>query len=189
MEVNMNKIFGIGICLLLLGACIPFINAKEVYEMNEQETMWYLVTAYNDLNAQYNSLYFIAFGITAPEVEHTPFYEMTQNELGWWLVTQINDLKTKNIWLQNYIAHPRMTYTIGSGGGSSSSSPIETPIENLTYSRYDLNKDGIVGVDDYMIMEGQWAKNCSEIDCTADFNGDGIVGVDDYMILELNWGK
>jgi len=50
----------------------------------------------------------------------------------------------------------------------------------------DLNGDGIVGVDDLLIVIANWGP-CGP-DCPADINGDGIVGVDDLLIVIANWG-
>ena len=44
----------------------------------------------------------------------------------------------------------------------------------------DLNDDGIVGVDDLLILLGDWGP-CSG--CPADINGDAVVGVDDLLIM------
>jgi len=49
----------------------------------------------------------------------------------------------------------------------------------------DLNRDGIVGVEDLLILIAQWG-TCSV--CSADFDGDAIVGVEDLLILIAAWG-
>ncbi|MDG2199846.1 MAG: S8 family serine peptidase [Phycisphaerales bacterium] len=51
----------------------------------------------------------------------------------------------------------------------------------------DINGDGIVGVDDLLIVIASWGP-CGP-DCQADINGDGIVGVDDLLIVLANWGS
>ncbi len=44
----------------------------------------------------------------------------------------------------------------------------------------DLDGDGLVGVDDLLILLSQWG-DCP--DCSGDLDGDGTVSVDDLLIL------
>jgi len=44
----------------------------------------------------------------------------------------------------------------------------------------DINGDGVVGVDDLLIMLSQWG-SCSG--CSGDLDGNGEVGVDDLLLL------
>ena len=48
----------------------------------------------------------------------------------------------------------------------------------------DLNGDGVVGVDDLLVLLSQWG-SCGG--CPADINGDGEVGVDDLLELLANF--
>ena len=50
----------------------------------------------------------------------------------------------------------------------------------------DINQDGLVGVQDLIILLTQWL--CMG-DCTADLNGDGIVNFTDIALLFHTWGE
>ena len=52
----------------------------------------------------------------------------------------------------------------------------------------DLNGDGMVGVDDLLILLGNWGPCADCDDCVADIDGDCSVGVKDLLILLANWG-
>ena len=52
----------------------------------------------------------------------------------------------------------------------------------------DLNGDGTVGVDDLLILLGNWGPCADCDDCVADLDGDCSVGVKDLLILLGNWG-
>ena len=49
----------------------------------------------------------------------------------------------------------------------------------------DINEDGMVTVDDLLLVIGQWG--CTGI-CSADANGDGIVNVEDLLVVIGAWG-
>ena len=51
----------------------------------------------------------------------------------------------------------------------------------------DINGDGLVGVDDLLIVIANWG-SCDSTECPGDLNGDGMVGVDDLLIVIANWG-
>ncbi|MHC4216996.1 MAG: hypothetical protein ACYSU7_00935 [Planctomycetota bacterium] len=53
----------------------------------------------------------------------------------------------------------------------------------------DLNGDGSVGVNDFLILLGAWGPCGDCANCPADFDGDCIVGVTDFLILLANWGS
>ncbi len=48
----------------------------------------------------------------------------------------------------------------------------------------DLNNDGIVGINDFLIVIGSWGL----VHSSADLDGDGSVGVGDFLIVLGNWG-
>jgi hypothetical protein len=48
----------------------------------------------------------------------------------------------------------------------------------------DLDGDGVVGVDDLLILLGSWGA-CTG--CPGDINGDGTVGVDDLLVMLANF--
>jgi hypothetical protein len=70
----------------------------------------------------------------------------------------------------------------GSGGGSTSS-PI--PTSSPTPLLGDINGDGIVNIQDYVLLSNAFGTNNS----SADLNSDGIVNLQDYVILSNNFGK
>ena len=49
----------------------------------------------------------------------------------------------------------------------------------------DLDGDGIVGVEDLLIVISQWG-TCSG--CVADIDGNGVVDIEDLLIVIANWG-
>ncbi len=49
----------------------------------------------------------------------------------------------------------------------------------------DITGDGVVGVDDILVLVSLWDTN----DDQADVNGDGIVGTDDLLLVIANWGN
>jgi hypothetical protein len=51
----------------------------------------------------------------------------------------------------------------------------------------DLNCDGVVSVQDLLILIGHWGVCDDPDDCGADLNGDGIVNALDLLILLSNW--
>ncbi|MHC4101845.1 MAG: carboxypeptidase regulatory-like domain-containing protein, partial [Planctomycetota bacterium] len=48
----------------------------------------------------------------------------------------------------------------------------------------DINGDGVVDVNDFLQLLGEWG--CT--DCASDINGDGIVDVSDFLELLADWG-
>lgn len=50
----------------------------------------------------------------------------------------------------------------------------------------DVSGDGSVGVDDLLIVIGDW--NCAGAACAGDVDGDLLVGVDDLLLVIANWG-
>lgn len=52
----------------------------------------------------------------------------------------------------------------------------------------DLNRDGVVDVDDLFILLAAWGECADPDNCPADLNEDGVVDVDDLFILLANWG-
>ncbi len=54
----------------------------------------------------------------------------------------------------------------------------------------DLDGDGVVGINDFLILLGTWGP-CPEPcppSCVADLDGDCSVGIEDFLILLGNWG-
>ncbi len=50
---------------------------------------------------------------------------------------------------------------------------------------WDLDCDGIVGINDFLDLLAAWGPNPGH---PADFDGDGIVGITDFLALLANWG-
>ena len=48
----------------------------------------------------------------------------------------------------------------------------------------DLDGDGIVGIDDLLIVISSWG-SCDG--CPADFDNNGEVGIDDLLVVIANW--
>ena len=53
----------------------------------------------------------------------------------------------------------------------------------------DVNDDGIVNVEDLLILLGSWGECANDDTCSADFNGDGSVSIDDLLVLIAAWGS
>jgi len=64
--------------------------------------------------------------------------------------------------------------------------PITPPIdpEPLT-SLGDLNYDGVINIQDYILLSNAFGTN----DKKADLNDDRVVNIQDYIILSNNFGK
>jgi len=67
------------------------------------------------------------------------------------------------------------------GGNNADHYPLEEPWLPLTG---DINGDGIVNVDDLLLVLGAWGPNPGH---PADINGDGVVNVEDLLIVLANW--
>ena len=52
----------------------------------------------------------------------------------------------------------------------------------------DLDGDGIVGVNDLLLLFASWGQCDDCDDCNADLDGNCTVGVNDCLILLSNWG-
>jgi len=53
----------------------------------------------------------------------------------------------------------------------------------------DLDRDGVVGIVDFLILLGEWGLCPAPPDtCAADLDGDGVVGILDFLLLLANWG-
>ena len=53
----------------------------------------------------------------------------------------------------------------------------------------DLDGDGTVGIDDFLVLLGAWGSCPAQPDaCPADLDLDSCVGITDFLILLGNWG-
>jgi hypothetical protein len=78
------------------------------------------------------------------------------------------------------------------GGGYSN---YNTGAEGVAVFKYDalvttgdLDGDGVVGVNDFLILLGAWGPCGDCAGCPADLDGDCQVGVNDFLILLAFWG-
>ena len=53
----------------------------------------------------------------------------------------------------------------------------------------DLSGDGIVGVNDFLLLLSDWGACANCENCEADFDDDCIVGITDFLILLAHWGS
>jgi subtilisin family serine protease len=51
----------------------------------------------------------------------------------------------------------------------------------------DLDLDGTVGINDFLLLLAAWGPCPVDDDCLADLDGDGVVGVVDFLTLLANW--
>ncbi|MDP7029111.1 MAG: hypothetical protein QF733_02710 [Phycisphaerales bacterium] len=63
------------------------------------------------------------------------------------------------------------------------SAEIDAVVDAGPWTDADLNGDGVVGVDDLLMIIGAWG----EQDSSADLDQDGVVGVDDLLIVLDAW--
>ncbi len=52
----------------------------------------------------------------------------------------------------------------------------------------DLDLDGAVGIDDFLLLLAAWGPCPPDDGCLADLDGDGAVGVGDFLLLLAGWG-
>ncbi len=52
----------------------------------------------------------------------------------------------------------------------------------------DLNGDGVVGIDDFLILLASWGSCPPAAACPADLDDDGVVGITDFLMLLAAWG-
>ena len=56
----------------------------------------------------------------------------------------------------------------------------------MWYVKFDLNGDGEVGVEDFVIFNSSFGLTC---ECAPDFNGDGFVGAADFVEFNSAFGS
>ncbi len=49
----------------------------------------------------------------------------------------------------------------------------------------DIDGDGEVGINDFLLVIGNWGPNPGH---PADLDGDGMVGISDFLLVIGNWG-
>ena len=59
------------------------------------------------------------------------------------------------------------------------------PSPTVNYTPGDINEDGVVNIQDYILLSNVFGSSNTD----ADINSDGIVNIQDYVILSNNFGK
>lgn len=65
---------------------------------------------------------------------------------------------------------------------------IDTSITIVSPCPGDVNRDGVVNVDDLLIVLNNWGDCDDPNDCPADVTGTGVIDVDDLLIVLNSWG-
>ena len=58
----------------------------------------------------------------------------------------------------------------------------------LTGTPADIDGDGLVGINDFLILLASWGPCPPTGDCGSDLDCDGLVGITDFLILLASWG-
>ncbi len=67
-------------------------------------------------------------------------------------------------------------------------SPIFTDAIEVRLPPGDIDGDGVVGINDFLIVLGRWGACPPSPDpCPADLDGDGVVGIGDFLLVIGNW--
>jgi hypothetical protein len=93
-----------------------------------------------------------------------------------------------------FTANTKIRYTANDADPQSIN---ESGVDGLTISAIhceegllgDIDGDGIVGVNDFLILLGDWGwctRPCPPV-CAASLDGNCTVGVNDFLILLANW--
>ena len=69
------------------------------------------------------------------------------------------------------------------GGRDGTVSCMSGGLDALVFDPADVNQDGVVGVEDLLLVIGAWGTD----DAAADVNGDGVVGVQDVLDVISAW--
>lgn len=73
---------------------------------------------------------------------------------------------------------------------STTAVPIGDPLARVKVYDPDINQDGVVDIDDLMIVMASFGSCPTEPDpCPADINGDGVVDVEDINLIDEAWGR
>lgn len=122
-----------------------------------------------------DTLYQIPAGATKAVV--TVYYQLTSREFIEFLRDEnITDNKGQivyDLWVENGM-----------------SAPVEIDMaELIMYRPQDINKDGLVDVQDLLLAISGWGQcPAPPAQCAADVNGDGVVNVTDLLSVINNWG-
>ena len=76
-------------------------------------------------------------------------------------------------------------------GGTGVAAPASAPLSFSNGGPGDANGDGVVDLDDYMLVINAYnaEKGEAKYSENADLNGDGIIDIDDYMLVINNYNK
>ena len=75
------------------------------------------------------------------------------------------------------------------GSGYFVDSFINFDLEGAPLTVGDLNGDGTVGIDDFLLLLSRWGDciGACPPSCVGDLDGDCVVGIADFLILLANW--
>jgi hypothetical protein len=80
------------------------------------------------------------------------------------------------------------TLTVGVVGGFFGASGFLNGVQLRRLTPADLDDDGIVGIEDLLMLIGAWGPCKAPPDCPADLDGDEAVGIHDLLVLLGEWG-
>jgi hypothetical protein len=76
---------------------------------------------------------------------------------------------------------------LGDGFDSECNDPFLAPWEDPDLCPEDLNLDGTINIDDFLIFNSAYGSDCT--DCRADINGDGTVDISDFLAFNSAYGS
>ncbi len=84
---------------------------------------------------------------------------------------------------------PTLTFTPSRTPTSTSSpTPSRTPVPSC-FPLGDINRDGIVDLQDFLLLKESFGVDCTRFACPGDINGDGAVTVSDLLILKIHFDR
>jgi hypothetical protein len=108
----------------------------------------------------------------------TTYYQLTSREFIEYLRdanhTDNRGQVAYDLWLNNGMSQP----------------VVMDSMEVQVYQRTDINRDGVVNIDDLLLVIGKWgACQSPPFPCPADVTGDGVVNIDDLLAVISAWGS
>lgn len=78
--------------------------------------------------------------------------------------------------------------TIGVVGGYFGAAGFLNGLQLVRITPADIDRDGMVGIGDFLGLLGQWGPCGAQDACTADIDDDDAVGITDLLMLLADWG-